>query len=191
MSIRRPARVYPTRSRRCRSDTEAVCVCTTTSIARSRSGSSSGSKSSSPSSSPMGASGASSSDSSRSCPRWARDCSTTSAISSSVTYAPCSRCSREVPSGLKSMSPWPRRLSAPAVSRITRESVWLETANAIREGTLALIIPVITSTDGRWVASTRWMPTARDFWASRITQFSTACGDTIIRSASSSMTTRR
>src|SRR6478736_6394159 len=55
---------------------------------------------------------------------------------------------REVPSGLKSMSPWPSRLSAPDVSRITRESVWLETANAIRDGTLALIMPVITSTDG-------------------------------------------
>ena len=24
-------------------------------------------------------------------------------------------------------------------------------------------MPVMTSTDGRWVASTRWMPTARDF----------------------------
>jgi hypothetical protein len=35
---------------------------------------------------------------------------------------------------------------------MTRESVWLETANAIREGTFALIIPVMTSTDGRWVA---------------------------------------
>jgi hypothetical protein len=54
-----------------------------------------------------------------------------------------------------------------------------------------LIIPVITSTDGRCVASTRWMPTARDFCASRITASSTACGDTIIRSASSSITTRR
>ena len=34
-------------------------------------------------------------------------------------------------------------------------AVWLETANAIRLGTFALIIPVITSTDGRCVASTR------------------------------------
>ena len=32
---------------------------------------------------------------------------------------------------------------------MTRLSVWLETANAIREGTFALIIPVITSTEGR------------------------------------------
>jgi hypothetical protein len=57
----------------------------------------------------------------------ARHCSTISAISSSVTNAPWTRCSRDVPSGLKSMSPWPRRLSAPEPSRITRESVWLET----------------------------------------------------------------
>ena len=89
------------------------------------------------------------------------------------------------------MSPWPSRLSAPCWSRMTRESVWLETANAIRDGTFALIIPVITSTEGRWVASTRWMPTARDFCASRMTQSSTSCGEIIIRSASSSITTSR
>src|SRR3954462_15023644 len=45
MSISRPARVYPTRSRRCDSDTDAVCVWTTISIAFSSSGSSSGSNS--------------------------------------------------------------------------------------------------------------------------------------------------
>ena len=78
-----------------------------------------------------------------------------------------------MPSGLKSMSPWPSRLSAPFESRITRESVCDETANAIRDGTFALIIPVITSTDGRCVASTRWMPTARDFCARRMTASST------------------
>ena len=74
---------------------------------------------------------------------------------------------------------------------MTRESVCEETAKAIREGTLALIIPVMTSTEGRWVASTRWMPTARDFWASRMIASSTSCGLTIIRSASSSITTSR
>ena len=89
------------------------------------------------------------------------------------------------------MSPWPSRLSAPAPSRITRESVCDETANAMRDGTFALIIPVITSTDGRCVASTRWIPTARDFCASRMTASSTSCGEIIIRSASSSMTTSR
>ena len=61
----------------------------------------------------------------------------------------------------------------------------------MRLGTFALIIPVITSTDGRCVASTRWMPTARDFCASRMTESSTSWGEIIMRSASSSMTTSR
>ena len=55
----------------------------------------------------------------------------------------------EVPTGRNSMSPLPSRLSAPVASRITRESTWELTAKAIREGTLALIIPVMTSTEGR------------------------------------------
>ena len=88
------------------------------------------------------------------------------------------------------MSPWPSSDSAPFWSRITRESVCEETANAIREGTLALIIPVITSTRGDWVASTRWMPTARAFCARRMIESSTSAGATIIRSASSSITHR-
>ena len=50
------------------------------------------------------------------------------------------------------MSPWPSSASAPPVSRITRESVCDDTANAIRDGTLALIMPVMTSTRGLWVA---------------------------------------
>ena len=74
------------------------------------------------------------------------------------------------------MSPWPSSVSAPFWSRITRESVCEETANAIRDGTLALIIPVITSTRGLWVASTRWMPTARAFWAMRMIESSTSAG---------------
>ncbi len=41
------------------------------------------------------------------------------------------------------------------MSRIVRESTWLDTAKEIRDGILALINPVITSTDGRWVAITR------------------------------------
>ena len=88
------------------------------------------------------------------------------------------------------MSPWPSSASAPLTSRITRESVCDDTAKAIRDGTLALIMPVITSTRGLWVASTRWMPTARLFWASRMMVSSTSAGETIIRSASSSITTR-
>ena len=59
------------------------------------------------------------------------------------------RCRREVPTGENSMSPWPSSDSAPFWSRITRESVCEETENAIRLGTLALIMPVMTSTRGR------------------------------------------
>ena len=98
------------------------------------------------------------------------------------------RCSREEPTGAKSMSPWPRSASAPFWSRITRESVWEDTAKAMRDGTLALIMPVMTSTRGLWVASTRWMPTARAFCAMRMIESSTSAGATIMRSASSSIT---
>ncbi len=48
------------------------------------------------------------------------------------------RCSLLVPTGENSMSPWPSSDSAPFWSRITRESVWLETANAIRDGHVGL-----------------------------------------------------
>ncbi len=40
-------------------------------------------------------------------------------------------------------------------SRMVRESILLDTVKAIRVGIFALIRPVITSTEGRWVASTR------------------------------------
>ena len=88
------------------------------------------------------------------------------------------------------MSPWPSSVSAPPWSRITRESICEETAKAIRAGMLTLIVPVMMSVEGRWVASTRWMPTARDFWARRMIESSTSAGATIIRSASSSITQR-
>ena len=52
-------------------------------------------------------------------------------------------------------SPCPMSFSAPGWSRTTRESVMDDVANAIRDGTLALIRPVTTSTEGRWVASTK------------------------------------
>ena len=54
---------------------------------------------------------------------------------------------------------------------------------------LALITPVMTFTDGRWVAITRWMPTARAICAMRAIDSSTSRAATIIRSASSSTTT--
>ena len=72
---------------------------------------------------------------------------------------------------------------------MTRESVRLETANAIRAGMLALITPVITLTDGRCVATIKWMPTARAFCAMRVIDSSTSRAATIIKSFSSSTTT--
>ena len=50
----------------------------------------------------------------------------------------------------------------------------------MREGTLALIRPVTTSTDGRCVARTRWMPAARASWVMRTIDSSTSRGATII-----------
>ena len=95
------------------------------------------------------------------------------------------------PIGRNSPSPWPTSFSAPGWSRMTRLSARLEVANASRDGTLALIRPVTTSTDGRWVASTRWMPAARASWVMRTIESSTSRGATIIRSASSSTMTSR
>ncbi len=79
--------------------------------------------------------------------------------------------------------------SAPCWSRIVRESIFDDTWNAMRVGTLALMRPVITSTDGRCVARIRWMPAARAFCAIRAISSSTFLPTTIIRSASSSITT--
>ena len=95
------------------------------------------------------------------------------------------------PIGRNSPSPCPTSFSAPGWSRMTRESVIDEVANASRLGTLALIRPVTTSVDGRWVASTRWMPAARASWVMRTIESSTSRGATIIRSASSSTMTSR
>ena len=70
---------------------------------------------------------------------------------------------------------------------MVRLSMWDDTAKAIREGTFALIKPVMTSTEGRWVAITKCMPAARAICARRQIESSTSLGATIIRSASSSM----
>ena len=86
------------------------------------------------------------------------------------------------------MSPLPRSLSAPISSRTTRLSVRLATWKQIRAGRFDLIRPVITSTVGFCVASTRWMPTARLFCARRMMCVSTSLAEVIIRSASSSAT---
>ncbi len=69
--------------------------------------------------------------------------------------APCSRIGLFAPIGMNSPSPMPISFSAPCWSRMTRLSVNDDVANANRDGTLVLISPVTTSTDGRWVASTR------------------------------------
>ncbi len=72
------------------------------------------------------------------------------------------------------MSPLPRSASAPFWSRMVRESIFDDTRKAIRLGKLALIRPVITLTDGRWVARIRWMPMARAFCARSASGFSTS-----------------
>ncbi|KAG0921601.1 hypothetical protein G6F32_015030 [Rhizopus arrhizus] len=85
------------------------------------------------------------------------------------------------------MSPWPSRVSAPDWSRMVRESILELTWKAMRVGMLALIRPVITSTDGRCVARIRWMPAARAFCARRAISSSTFLPTIIIMSANSSM----
>ena len=72
------------------------------------------------------------------------------------------------------MSPFPSSASAPFWSRMVRESVLEATRKAMRHGKLALMSPVITFTLGRWVATMRWMPMARAFWASSVRGRSTS-----------------
>ena len=81
----------------------------------------------------------------------------------------------------------PSSFSAPPISKIVRESVCEETANAIRDGILAFTMPVITSTEGRCVASIRCIPAALAFCARRRIASSTSTLATIIKSASSSI----
>jgi hypothetical protein len=79
---------------------------------------------------------------------------------SSETNAFCSRSGLDAPIGRKSASPRPTSFSAPGWSRMTRESAKDEVAKASRDGTFALIRPVTTSTEDRWVAITRWVSAA-------------------------------
>ena len=83
----------------------------------------------------------------------------------------------------------PRSCSAPCSPRIVRLSILEVTWKLIRVGKLALIVPVMTSTDGRCVAMMRWMPEARAIWARRWMQASISLPATIIRSAISSTIT--
>ena len=71
---------------------------------------------------------------------------------------------------------------------MTRLSTCEPTANAMRDGMLALMSPVMMSVDGRCVAMMRWMPTARASCAIRQMSSSISPAATIIRSASSSIT---
>ena len=87
------------------------------------------------------------------------------------------------------MSPLPSNCSAPLLSRIVRESTRVATRKASRAGRFALMRPVMTSTDGRWVARIKWIPTARAICARRAIDSSTSLLAAIIRSASSSMIT--
>ena len=87
------------------------------------------------------------------------------------------------------MSPWPSSCSAPISPRIVRLSIFEVTWNEIRVGKFALIVPVITSTDGRCVARITWMPAARAICARRWIAPSISLPATIIRSAISSTIT--
>ena len=87
------------------------------------------------------------------------------------------------------MSPFPSSFSAPPISMMVLESIDEETENAILDGILALIKPVMTSTDGLCVATIKCIPAALAICASQQIASSTTFGATIIKSASSSMMT--
>src|ERR671929_91086 len=59
------------------------------------------------------------------------------------------------------MSPMPSSCSAPCSPRMVRLSIFDVTWKEMRVGKFALIVPVMTSTDGRCVAMITWMPAAR------------------------------
>ena len=88
------------------------------------------------------------------------------------------------------MSPRPTRRSAPLLVEDDPAVGQRGDGEGDAGRMLALITPVITLTDGRWVAMTRWMPTARAIWAMRQMESSTSRAATIMRSFSSSTTTR-
>src|SRR4030081_3565197 len=52
-------------------------------------------------------------------------------------------------------------------------------------------MPVITSTRGDWVASTRWIPTARAFCARRMIESSTSAGAAILTWAGAAITPKK
>ena len=108
-------------------------------------------------------------------------------ISGSSTNAPCTLIGFIAPTGLKRMSPLPRSFSAPGMSIIVLESICDATVQAIRDGMLFLMVPVMTSTDGRCVPMIRCIPAALAFAARRAMELSTLSGAVAMRSASSSI----
>ena len=72
---------------------------------------------------------------------------------------------------------------------MVRLSILDVTWKEMRVGKLALMVPVMTSTDGRCVAMMTWMPAARAICARRWTAASISLPATSIRSAISSMMT--
>ena len=72
---------------------------------------------------------------------------------------------------------------------MVRLSILDVTWKLMRVGKLALMVPVMTSTEGRCVAMIRWMPAARAICASRCTAPSISLPATSMRSAISSTTT--
>src|SRR5579872_5662171 len=81
---------------------------------------------------------------------------------------------------------FPSSCSAPISPRMVRLSIFDVTWKEMRVGKFALIVPVMTSTDGRWVARITCKPAARAICASRCTAPSISLPATIIRSAISS-----
>ena len=110
------------------------------------------------------------------------------AITSGVSMN--AHCTRSIlPLLLKSMSPRPMSWLAPGRSMMVRESTIWNTRNATRPGKLALMTPVMTLVEGRWVARIMCMPTARAFWAMRAMGVSTSFPAVMMRSANSSTIT--
>ena len=80
------------------------------------------------------------------------------------------------------------RLKNMLANKIDDEESLEDTWNDTLAGKFALMMPVMTSTEGLWVAIIRCMPAALAICASRAIYSSTSFAATIIRSASSSMT---
>ena len=89
---------------------------------------------------------------------------------------------------VNSISPLPINWSAPDPSRMVLESILDVTLKAILAGKLALITPVITLTEGLWVAIIKWIPIALANCANRAIGVSTSLPAVIMRSANSSTT---